>query len=593
MNARVLPVIVAAAFFSSGVAHGQQQVDNSAAPQNAVRSTTQPSLATQQKSVASRFSELEDVLLRSSELVASENPTRASLLRQAVQISKQVKLADSLLSAASKLDSGQYSEAIALQKAGRANLQRILELLQSENREQRVREQRAEVRRWIEETDRLLRMQSSLRGRTEGGQDFKQAAENQQQLESKADQIRKDVSGDDKELDSGKKERAAQEEQTEPGADDEEGDDTSEDSGENLGADAQQSPGSDEDAESNRQPSSAEKTPSGQQNEDSSEKNRDRDEKNADNRDSSSQQQRSESQESSESSTGDRQSSEQDQQQPQSPTQRAKNKIADAQRKMQEAQKALEDANRDDAIEKQREAEEKLREAVAELEQILRQIREEEIERSLASLEVRLRRMLEMQAKVLNETRRISEISGEELNRQVEIAASKLALEEKKILTDGERAFMLLREEGSSAAFPEAMEQVNTDVASIAERLEKGNVGEMTVVIEEEVVSSLEEMIASLVAVQKDNEKKKQQQKQSGGNPASGQQGDQPLVDKLAELRLVRSLQTRINKRTQTLAKMLDESPESFQQDVLPEIGELAERQQRISRVARTLVEGR
>ncbi len=121
---------------------------------------------------------------------------------------------------------------------------------------------------------------------------------------------------------------------------------------------------------------------------------------------------------------------------------------------MEEAKKALEEAEREGAVEKQRQAEEELRSAIEALEEILRQLREEEIERSLASLETRLRRMLEMQNKVYEETVRLQEITGEQATRQVEIRSSNLAQEESKILAEGERAFLLLREEGSSAAFP-------------------------------------------------------------------------------------------------------------------------------------------
>ncbi|RMF42978.1 MAG: hypothetical protein D6753_06295 [Planctomycetota bacterium] len=276
--------------------------------------------------------------------------------------------------------------------------------------------------------------------------------------------------------------------------------------------------------------------------------------------------------------------------------QRAMQRLEQARQKMQEAQQELENAQREGAVERQREAEQKLREAVEELEQILRQLREEEIERSLASLEARLRKMLEMQNRVLEETQRLHEIAGEgNADRQVQIRANKLAQEEKQILNEGQRAYLLLREEGSSAAFPEAVEQVNTDVASIVARLERGDVGKLTLVVEQEVVGALEEMIAALVQVQKDNEKKKQQQR--SGQPQQGQPGEQPLVDKLAELRLIRTLQVRINRRTESLAEMLDDPNDPVGQakdaEVATELQGLADRQQDIQTVTRDIVLGK
>jgi hypothetical protein len=157
---------------------------------------TQPPLAREQQEVAERLGRLETLLLRSADLEAGENPARAALLQQAVQLSKQAELPEVLAAAAARLQQGQLSEAIEKQKVGRENLKRLLELLQSENREQRIREERDEVRRWIEETDRLLRLQSSLRGRTEGGQDTQQSAQDQQKLANKAQDIAAELKGE-------------------------------------------------------------------------------------------------------------------------------------------------------------------------------------------------------------------------------------------------------------------------------------------------------------------------------------------------------------------------------------------------------------
>ena len=54
---------------------------------------------------------------------------------------------------------------------------------------------------------------------------------------------------------------------------------------------------------------------------------------------------------------------------------------------MQDAQKKLEEAKRKESVEDQRAAREELEKAKAELEEILRQLREEEIARTLAQLE--------------------------------------------------------------------------------------------------------------------------------------------------------------------------------------------------------------
>ena len=197
-------------------------------------------------------------------------------------------------------------------------------------------------------------------------------------------------------------------------------------------------------------------------------------------------------------------------------------------------------------------------------------------------------------SKVLEETNRLQEITGEQATRQIEIRASNLALEERKILAEGGRAFLLLREEGSSAAFPEAIEQVNADIGNVADRLAKADISKLTTTIEQEIVSSLEEMVAALAQIQKEKQQKKQQQQQ--GQQQQGEPGDQPLVDKLAELRLIRTLQLRINKRTDALSQMLDNPAAIIGQvtedAILTEVKSLADRQSKIQRVTRDIVVG-
>ncbi|MCA9190858.1 MAG: hypothetical protein KDB03_03810 [Planctomycetales bacterium] len=545
-------------------------------------------LAGQQNNTAERYGRLEALLLRSAQLEAVENPSRAALLQQAVQLGKQAQLAELMVKAASNLESKQYTEAIERQKATAEGLARVLALLQSENREQRIREQRDEIRRWIEETDRLLRLQSSLRGRTEGGQDEQAAAADQGKLIDKASEISSQLQGDSAD------EKSADEKST---------DQSSEKTSSEQNGNSTPDSGQPTDQETNREDSEPKDGAAQEANQIPSKENESGSEKPQGKPDS----QQDKPQDGQPSASGNSpesqdESNQESQEQSQDPTQRAKQRVNDAKERMQEAEEALKNAQRAGAIEKQRAAEEELRAAIEELEEILRQLREEEIERSLASLDSRLRRMLEMQTKVLEETKRLQEISGssdaqQPTARQVTIRASNLALDERKILAEGERAYLLLREEGSSAAFPEAIEQVNTDIDHVAKRLSDGDIGPLTLVIEEEIVTALEEMVSALAQIQKEKQDKKNQPQGGQGQP-QGEQGDQPLVDKLAELRLVRTLQARINNRTQALAKMLADPQDPIGQviantEISGELQGLANRQSNLQQVTRDIVAGR
>ena len=561
-------------------------------------------LTTEQQQVASRYKKLEDLLLRSAELESAENPARSALLQQAAQLGKQSQLADLLARAATRLDKKQYSQALEDQRTSRESLKRLLELLQSENRGERVREQRDQVRRWIEETDRLLRLQKSLSGRTEGGQEMQQASGDQQKLSNKAEEIVNELRGDKVEKDpqasDGKSTKPANQDNDPKAQDGKKTDEKSK-------GDPSEKPASNDSSADKPKEDSKSSDPKDSDPKDGDSQSKSAESKGADGKpdDSPAQESQpaeSESGESQQKKEGQPQQGQPlegksgEQQQPESkdPTERARKRIEQAKSKMEEAKKALDDAERKDAVEKQREAEAELRSAIEALEEILRQLREEEIERSLASLETRLRRMLEMQNRAFEETQRLQEITGEQAARQIEIRASKLAGEERKILNEGERAFLLLREEGSSAAFPEAMEQVNTDIGNVAERLARADIGKLTTTIEQEIISSLEEMVAALVQVQKEQKEKKQ--KEQPGQPPQGEPGEQPLVDKLAELRLIRTLQVRINNRTNTLSQMLDDPADVVGQvtaaEVLGEVKALAKRQASIQQVARDIVTG-
>ena len=118
---------------------------------------------------------------------------------------------------------------------------------------------------------------------------------------------------------------------------------------------------------------------------------------------------------------------------------------------MREARKQLEKAEREQAIQRQQEAQAELRKAIAELEEILRQLREEEVERTLAMLEARLSKMLEMQMIVYEGTKQIDKTPADQRTRGDEIEAGKLSASERKILNEADRALTLLKEEATWA----------------------------------------------------------------------------------------------------------------------------------------------
>src|SRR5262249_22821244 len=150
-------------------------------------------------------------------------------------------------------------------------------------------------------------------------------------------------------------------------------------------------------------------------------------------------------------------------------------------------------AKRKEAVEEQEKAKAELEKAKAALEEILRQMREEEIERTLAQLEGRFKKMLEMQVKVYESTKRLDKIPMKARGDEVAVLSGRLSSDERRIAFEADKALNLLREEGSSIAFPETVEQMREDMEQIASRLDRTEVGSITQGVEEDVISALEE----------------------------------------------------------------------------------------------------
>jgi hypothetical protein len=262
---------------------------------------------------------------------------------------------------------------------------------------------------------------------------------------------------------------------------------------------------------------------------------------------------------------------------------RAANRLQRARQRMQEAQRQLEESQRRGAADEQQHAVEQLEQAKAELERILRQLREEEMERMLVLLEARLRKMLDMQVEVFDETKRLDAATNTLPTHELEIASGRQSRKEKLIIGEADRALVLLHEDGTSVAFPEAVEQAREDMDTIAERLSDAKVDKLTQRIEEDVIAALEETLAMLQqALQQLRDQRGQPQ------PGGGQPGEQPLVDQLAELRMIRALQLRVNRRTEDYGRMI-EGEQALRRDVLEALDQLAVRQEKIFRATRDL----
>jgi len=269
-----------------------------------------------------------------------------------------------------------------------------------------------------------------------------------------------------------------------------------------------------------------------------------------------------------------------------------------AQKRMKQAQEQLEKMEKKGAVEDQEEAIAELQKARAELERLLRQLREEELMQVLQYLDARLRKMLQLEKAIRSQTERLAvQLEGQQTEtdndsqRQVQILASRLGIDQSKVIEDADAALVLLREDGTAQAMKESLEQTRFDMLEVEQRLGRTDVGPMTQSVEDMIIESLQEMIDAVTQAKKDSQERSQKDQNQNDSQASSQD-EQNLIDKLSELRMIRTMQRRVNERTARYEAMLAEGKTDLA--ILEKnVDELARQQLRIRQILRDLSLGR
>jgi hypothetical protein len=268
-----------------------------------------------------------------------------------------------------------------------------------------------------------------------------------------------------------------------------------------------------------------------------------------------------------------------------------RSEIEAARRAMQQAEEELKRLQGKKGMEHEDQAIRKLAEARAQLEKVLRQLREEEQQIILASLEARFAKMLVMQLQIHVDTIALSKTTKNAWTAKHFGRSRELSVEEDEIASEAAKALTLLKEEGSSVAFPQGVEQVRDDMLNIVRRLSGNDVGDFTQSVERDVIESLEEMVTAL---QNEIEKRQKEDEKRRQQPGQKSQGDaeKELVQQLAELKMLRSLQFRVNRRTKQIGHMII-GEEASNDNLLRELAKLARRQAEIQEATYIIATGR
>jgi hypothetical protein len=497
----------------------------------------QPGLVDREQELLRQYRDLERSFLRLADLLAASDPPRAALLRSVFDKAREEQLGDRLDTIVDLLEKGQLLKAGTSQAGAIEQFRALLDLLESGDTDRQQTSTKQEVRQYLARLAKAVARQRDIEGSTEAGGREAELAERQRALAEETRALAEDIQGFARRMDARAGSGRFGADRKRPAADD--GDPSAE-----SGADDGKRP--EEQAAEGGKPGAL--------------------------------------------AAGDAAAGEAEPQGDDDAArgQRTRRRLAAAEKRMRSARERLEEARRQDARREQEKAVEELETARAELEEILRQMREQEVERLLVQLETRVREMLKAERQVLAGVDGLA--AGGTPGRERELEAARLAREQQAIATEAARALVLVRDDGSAVAIPQALESIRDDAAQAAGRLGRGDVGGTTRGLLTDLVTNLEELLAALEKSQRD-----QEQRQAGAGGGRPQEpGEQPLVDKLSELKMIRSLQLRVNARTQRFAQLLDDGAGRAEAPELrAALERLAERQRKIERAVHDIVAGR
>jgi hypothetical protein len=536
--ARRAPGIVAGAALSAAL------LAAGARPAAAAPADAAAALVDRESDLLRQYRELERSFLRLADLLAASDPRRAALLRSVFEKAREEQVGDRLGTIVTLLEQGQLLKAGTTQAGTIEQFRALLDLLESGDGERRLVNTKKEVREYLARLAKAIARQRDIEGSTEAGGREADLSERQRALAEETRALADEIGGFAGRLDA----RDGSGGFKPPPEDDGRAGDDPKQPGDQPGTAPAGEPGA-EPAGKTPAPTEAPGGGATEAGEEEGEPAGDDDAARA---------------------------------------RRTQRRLAAAQRRMQSARERLDDARRQDARQEQQKALEELETARAELEEILRQMREQEVEQLLVQLEARVRDMLAAQRRVQVGVDAVAAAGTP--GRERELEAARLGREQQQVANEAARALVLVRDDGSAVAIPQALEAVRDDATQVAARLGRGDVGGTTRGLVADIVTNLEELLAALEKASREEERR--QAGPAGGRPQ--EPSERPLVDKLSELKMIRSLQLRVNSRTERFSQLLDDGADRAEAPELREALErLAERQRKIEQAANDIVAGR
>lgn len=534
-------------------------------------------LKNDQLAVSGRYDRFERLLSQMADVLGHNDPERAELLRRAISKGREKAISNKLGQIADDLDQNNLGKALEQQEDVLESLATLLQLLQSEDRRTEMEKERERLNNLLKGVTDTLNQQKSARASTQNSTAPSSSAPNQQKAIDRANKILDDIKAHDGSTeDSGK--NSADKTDANP---DSSADGKTDTSADKLSSNDEQ-PKSQSDGNDSNPSDSKTKDTDSQESEPSKSSSEKSDSPSADQskpgdaKSQDSQSQNSSSEDSQSQSESNKSDSEK------TP---GSDEVSKAHQYMQEALEQLQEQLRDKALEKQDGAIAELQKAVEELRKQLLQLREEEKEMILASLESRFQRMLSMQTQIYDETVDLDATPVTDWLDTMFARSREFSQQQAELQVECQQTLGLLLEDGTSVAIVLSVEDISADMATISNRLRLSKVGALTQTLETDIIDALKELIAATQREMQEMKSEERQQQQAQG----GEQNKPPLVQLMAEIKVLRSLQLRINQRTQRIDRFLAEQSADDRSDLIQQLEQLTTRQHRLVESAEEL----
>ncbi len=509
---------------------------------------TPEALRDDQLAISGRYARFERMLSQMADVLGRQDPERADLLRRAIGKGREDRISEDIEKIVGLLEKHELGGASEQQAEVIQSLQLLLKLLQSEDRRSSVERERERLNGLLKDVRTVIAEQRSARAATRNAEAPSSAAPGQQKALSETDKLLDSMrEHDDEEANKAKH---------------------GEPSGEQK--DGEQKEGEQKDGE----PSAGTPKDREQQPKDDKQPTKDDVPSKSKTLSNDAQQSEGDPSKSGQKSSGQRPSK-------QSP---GREQLEKAREQMQQALEALKQQKRDEAVKDEDQALEELHAAAAKLEEMLKQLREEEKEMMLAALEARFQRMLIAETQIHEGTVRLAATPQKDWLDQYYSRCRELAQLQSELTQECAQTVNLLREDGSSVSILLAVEDIEADMGSVTGWLQESKVTELTQSVQTDILESLRQLIE---ATQQGMQEMKEHEQQQNQNQES--QEKPGLVKLMAEIRMLRTLQLQVNRRTKQVDGLMQSVTTEDQPALRKQLHDLAVRQQRLIGTAKEL----